>query len=66
MNYNYVHVHVLYCIVLIIGVSGIYDNNKKQSIFDSLDETHTLVKIQGREMYSSKQAILSMSIYAHV
>ena len=59
MNYNYVH--VLYCIVLIIGVSGIYDNNKKQSIFDSFDATHTLVKIQGREMYSSKQATVSMS-----
>ena len=55
MNYNYVH--VLYCIVLIIGVSGIYDNNKKQSIFDSFDATHT----QGREMYSSKQAAVSMS-----
>ena len=58
MNYNYVH--VLYCIVLIIGVSGIYDNLKK-SIFDAFDETHTLVKIQGREMYSSKQATVSMS-----
>ena len=44
MNHNYLH--VLYCIVLIIGVSGIYDNFKKQSIFDSFDEIHTLVKIQ--------------------
>ena len=64
MNHNYLH--VLYCIVQIIGVSGIYNNLKKQSIFNSFDETYTLVKIQGREMYSSKQATVSNVLQCNV